>query len=273
MSFILDALKKSENDRQRQSGPGLFEVKVAAPKARFPMWAVALAALLAVNIGVVGWLVLRQPSRASVANAAPAPVMASSAQPAATASASPVAPAAVASSPAATADAPSLESSAAPVTALITDRHYSGRRRGRPASRALSRSIRTTTNRPRNCRLRAAKGTPRRAPRRVYPPTNRLRVPRGAACRTAPGPACLCREAAGPFHPAEHAPAARRRFAGRRGARGADHHGWRRAVIPRLEVRARARLTYSAMYQRLSTCSRTKRSKGSPCPERSYTAR
>ena len=36
MSFILDALKKSENDRQRQASPALFEVKVAAPRRRFP---------------------------------------------------------------------------------------------------------------------------------------------------------------------------------------------------------------------------------------------
>ena len=36
MSFILDALKKSESDRQRQSGPALFEVKVAAPRTRLP---------------------------------------------------------------------------------------------------------------------------------------------------------------------------------------------------------------------------------------------
>jgi hypothetical protein len=32
MSFIVDALKKSETDRQRQSVPALFEVKVAAPR-------------------------------------------------------------------------------------------------------------------------------------------------------------------------------------------------------------------------------------------------
>jgi len=32
MSFILDALKKSETDRQRQATPALFEVKVAAPR-------------------------------------------------------------------------------------------------------------------------------------------------------------------------------------------------------------------------------------------------
>ena len=61
MSFILDALKKSENERQKQTGPALFEVKVAAPKPSLPLWAVALAVLLVVNIGVVIWLVLRKP--------------------------------------------------------------------------------------------------------------------------------------------------------------------------------------------------------------------
>lgn len=138
MSFILDALKKSENDRQRQSGPGLFEVKVAAPKARFPMWAVALAALLAVNIGVVSWLVLRQPSRASVANAAPAPVMASSAQPAA-AAASPVAPAALAPPPAATAPPPPLESPAAPlVDSSATDSAPVGTAAAQPSAEPIN---------------------------------------------------------------------------------------------------------------------------------------
>lgn len=59
MSFILDALKKSEGERQRQSGPALFEVKVAPPGARFPAWAAILAALLAVNLGIVAWLATR----------------------------------------------------------------------------------------------------------------------------------------------------------------------------------------------------------------------
>ena len=48
MSFILDALKKSENERQKQSGPALYEVKVAAPARRFPVWAVVVGALLGV---------------------------------------------------------------------------------------------------------------------------------------------------------------------------------------------------------------------------------
>ncbi len=69
MSFILDALKKSENERQRQSGPALFEVKVATPRAGLPLWAVALAGLLVVNIGVVVWLVLRKPAQAQTAAA------------------------------------------------------------------------------------------------------------------------------------------------------------------------------------------------------------
>jgi hypothetical protein len=65
MSFILDALKKSENDRQRQSGPALFEVRVAPPRAGFPTWAYALLVLLAVNLAIVGWLVLRRPAVAA----------------------------------------------------------------------------------------------------------------------------------------------------------------------------------------------------------------
>jgi len=59
MSFILDALKKSESDRQRQSGPALFEVKVAAPRTRLPLWAIAIALLLAVNLGIVVRMMLR----------------------------------------------------------------------------------------------------------------------------------------------------------------------------------------------------------------------
>jgi general secretion pathway protein B len=66
MSFILDALKKSENDRQRQSGPALFEVRVAPPRSKFPLLAVSIVSLLVVNLGVVGWLMLRKPAVAAV---------------------------------------------------------------------------------------------------------------------------------------------------------------------------------------------------------------
>jgi len=70
MSFILDALKKSESDRQRQTGPALFEVKIAPPKARFPVWTVAIAALLAINMVIVGWLLLRRPAHVDTTAAA-----------------------------------------------------------------------------------------------------------------------------------------------------------------------------------------------------------
>jgi general secretion pathway protein B len=78
MSFILDALKKSETDRQRHTGPALFEVKVAPPKARFPVWAVAIVALLVINMVIVGWLLLRRSSRSDDTNAQSAPPVAAS---------------------------------------------------------------------------------------------------------------------------------------------------------------------------------------------------
>ena len=62
MSFILDALKKSESERQRQSGPALFEVKVAPRRTRLPLWALALALLLAVNLAILAWMLLRHPA-------------------------------------------------------------------------------------------------------------------------------------------------------------------------------------------------------------------
>ena len=76
MSFILDALKKSESDRQRQSGPALFEVKVAPPRSRLPLWALAIGLLLAVNIAVVAWMLLRRPAAHPETAALPAPAAA-----------------------------------------------------------------------------------------------------------------------------------------------------------------------------------------------------
>jgi general secretion pathway protein B len=74
MSFILDALKKSESDRQRQSGPALYEVKVAPPRSGLPPWAIAVVILLAVNLVIGLWLLLRHPGAraATAAEAAPA---------------------------------------------------------------------------------------------------------------------------------------------------------------------------------------------------------
>ncbi|MDP9013687.1 MAG: general secretion pathway protein GspB [Pseudomonadota bacterium] len=60
MSFILDALKKSEIERQRQSVPGLVHSGIARPRTRLPMWAIALCALLAVNLIVLSVVLLRE---------------------------------------------------------------------------------------------------------------------------------------------------------------------------------------------------------------------
>jgi general secretion pathway protein B len=64
MSFILDALKKSEIERQRQSMPGLMDAPTRARRPRLPLWAVLLGALLTINIAVLAVVLIR--------NAAPA---------------------------------------------------------------------------------------------------------------------------------------------------------------------------------------------------------
>jgi len=96
MSFILDALRKSENERQRQSGPGFAELRPAMVRPTLPVWAIALAALLAINLLVLAVLMLRNgdagPSTVAVAtpeaasqapHPAPAPVTSSPLQSAA----------------------------------------------------------------------------------------------------------------------------------------------------------------------------------------------
>jgi general secretion pathway protein B len=53
MSFILDALKKSEIERQRQIVPGLMDTRAALRRRPLPIWAIALAALLGINLIVL----------------------------------------------------------------------------------------------------------------------------------------------------------------------------------------------------------------------------
>ena len=59
MSFILDALKKSELERQRQTVPGLMDAGPLRRRPRFPLWAVALVVLLGVNLAVLLIVLLR----------------------------------------------------------------------------------------------------------------------------------------------------------------------------------------------------------------------
>jgi general secretion pathway protein B len=62
MSFILDALKKSESERQRQSAPGLIDIPTAVRRRRIPAWGWVLAALLGLNMAVLLVLLLRSPA-------------------------------------------------------------------------------------------------------------------------------------------------------------------------------------------------------------------
>jgi general secretion pathway protein B len=59
MSFILDALKKSEIERQRQTTPGLIETAVAPRRSRVALWLIVLGALLAINFAVLLFVLLR----------------------------------------------------------------------------------------------------------------------------------------------------------------------------------------------------------------------
>lgn len=59
MSFILDALKKSENERQRQAGPSLGDVQVIRRRTERPWWAFAVGALLALNLLVLVVVLMR----------------------------------------------------------------------------------------------------------------------------------------------------------------------------------------------------------------------
>jgi len=58
MSFILDALRKSEHERQRQTGPAMVEAAVAPPKPQPNRWATAAIALLLLNLVAVGVVLL-----------------------------------------------------------------------------------------------------------------------------------------------------------------------------------------------------------------------
>jgi general secretion pathway protein B len=93
MSFILDALKKSEAERQRADTPALYEVKKAPPRQRVATWVIVLVGLLIINVAVLSVVMLR--GRHGAAPAAetntPVPPAASPVVAAAAATASPAA--------------------------------------------------------------------------------------------------------------------------------------------------------------------------------------
>jgi general secretion pathway protein B len=67
MSFILDALKKSEIERQRQSVPGLIDTRLSPKRNRLPLWAVALGVLLGINLLGLTYVLLRKGTPAAQA--------------------------------------------------------------------------------------------------------------------------------------------------------------------------------------------------------------
>ena len=59
MSFILDALKKSETERQQQGNAEFASVPVGKTRARTPRWIWVIAALLVINVAAMLGLFLR----------------------------------------------------------------------------------------------------------------------------------------------------------------------------------------------------------------------
>ncbi|NND37022.1 MAG: GspB domain-containing protein [Gammaproteobacteria bacterium] len=73
MSFILDALKKSETERQQQGSAEFATVPVGKTRARTPRWIWVIAALLGINIAAMLGLMLRPDTPpANVASPSPA---------------------------------------------------------------------------------------------------------------------------------------------------------------------------------------------------------
>lgn len=74
MSLILDALRKSEHERQRQVGPGLAVVPESRERSRPATWLLVLGALLLLNVVVLAAVLLTgRPSETATAEA-PLPV-------------------------------------------------------------------------------------------------------------------------------------------------------------------------------------------------------
>jgi general secretion pathway protein B len=65
MSFILDALKKSEIERQRQTVPGLMDARSRARRNRLPVWALVLAVLLGINLLALTFVLMRNSAPAA----------------------------------------------------------------------------------------------------------------------------------------------------------------------------------------------------------------
>jgi hypothetical protein len=119
MSFILDALKKSENSRLRQDHPAIFDAQAAAVRRQgLPRWGIALMVLLGLNLLILAYALWR-PSEppAAVPTVQPESTTASAA---AQTAAAPAQPRPALAAPAPTAPAPTAPALAAPPSATST---------------------------------------------------------------------------------------------------------------------------------------------------------
>jgi general secretion pathway protein B len=71
MSLILDALKKSERERQRDKAPGLQSIHLPLPprqvRSRKHWWLLSAIVLVTINVGLLGYWRLQEPASASAA--------------------------------------------------------------------------------------------------------------------------------------------------------------------------------------------------------------
>ena len=77
MSFILDALRKSEHERQQAAVPRISDVPAVVPRQRVPGWMLGIVAALAACVVVLGWAWLNgvgAPVGAPAAGVAPEPL-------------------------------------------------------------------------------------------------------------------------------------------------------------------------------------------------------
>jgi len=118
VSFILDALRKSEHERQRSAVPGLSQVPLATPQPQLPRWALGVMAVLGAALLVVGgawWQSTRSP--AQVAATEPTVERSVELPPPSFTRAAPQQTAPSRPAPQAPSNGPSLASAAAPIPA------------------------------------------------------------------------------------------------------------------------------------------------------------
>lgn len=85
MSFILDALRKSEDERRRDAVPGISRAPMAVPRDRLPRWAIGVMVVLALGVFVLGaaWWRSERPDGVPLAEAPAVTATAPEASPAA----------------------------------------------------------------------------------------------------------------------------------------------------------------------------------------------